>query len=86
MSVKIASSDRKIRNKKPIALFPTLWIGGRIYVHPQLPFNPPHRLRLSLLGIIKKGMGIRWFDKPRKNNHRLVFTLKRPALPNIDVK
>uniref|UniRef100_A0A2N9GHJ8 Cytochrome c assembly protein domain-containing protein n=1 Tax=Fagus sylvatica TaxID=28930 RepID=A0A2N9GHJ8_FAGSY len=31
-------------------------------------------------------MGIRWFDKPRKNNHRLVLTLKRPALPNIDAK
>ncbi|KAB1225124.1 hypothetical protein CJ030_MR1G008486 [Morella rubra] len=31
-------------------------------------------------------MGIRRFDKPRKNNHRLVLTLKRPALPNIDAK
>jgi hypothetical protein len=41
-------------------------------------------LRLSLLGVIKGGIGIRWFDKPRKNNHRLV--LKRPALPNIDAK
>lgn len=32
------------------------------------------------LGVIKGGIGIRWFDKPRKNNHRLVLTLKRPAL------
>ncbi|KAF3452417.1 hypothetical protein FNV43_RR02850 [Rhamnella rubrinervis] len=31
-------------------------------------------------------MGIRRFDKPRKNYHRLVLTLKRPALPNIDAK
>ncbi|KAK4377078.1 hypothetical protein RND71_003374 [Anisodus tanguticus] len=32
-------------------------------------------------------MGIRWFDKPRKNNHRLVLTLKRPALlKKIDAK
>ena len=38
------------------------------------------------LGVIKGGIGIRWFDKPRKNNHRLVLTLKRPALPNIDAK
>ena len=37
--VKIASSDREIINKKTIAFFR---IGGRIYVHPQLPFNP-HR-------------------------------------------
>lgn len=44
------------------------------------------KFRLSLLGVIKGGMGIRWFDKPRKNNHRLVLTLKRPALLNIDAK
>lgn len=44
------------------------------------------KLRLSLLGVIKGGMGIRWFDKPRKKNHRLVLTLKRPALLNIDAK
>jgi len=45
------------------------------------------KLRLSLLGVIKGGMGIRWFDKPRKNNHRLVLTLKRPALlKKIDAK
>lgn len=44
------------------------------------------KFRLSLLGVIKGGMGIRWFDKPRKNNHRLVLTLKRPALPNINAK
>ena len=37
------------------------------------------KFRLSLLGVIKGGIGIRWFDKPRKNNHRLVLTLKRPA-------
>ena len=44
------------------------------------------KFRLSLLGVIKGGIGIRWFDKPRKNNHRLVLTIKRPALPNIDAK
>lgn len=44
------------------------------------------KLWLSPLGVIKGGIGIRWFDKPRKNNHRLVLTLKRPALPNIDAK
>lgn len=44
------------------------------------------KFRLSLLGVIKGGMGIRWFDKSRKNNHRLVLTLKRPALLNIDAK
>lgn len=42
--------------------------------------------RLSLLGVIKGGMGIGWFDKPRKKTDRLVLTLKRPALPNIDAK
>lgn len=26
------------------------------------------KFRLSLLGVLKGGMGIRWFDKPRKNN------------------
>lgn len=44
------------------------------------------KFRLSPQGVIKGGMGIRRFDKPRKNNHRLVLTLKRPALPNIDAK
>ncbi len=42
--VKIASSDREIRNTKTIDLFPTLRIGGRIYVHPQLPFNPHRKI------------------------------------------
>ena len=42
--VKIASSDWEIRNTKTIALFPTLRIGGRIYVHPQLPFNPHRKI------------------------------------------
>ncbi|KAE9584272.1 hypothetical protein Lalb_Chr00c24g0406641 (mitochondrion) [Lupinus albus] len=37
--VKIASSDWEIRNKKTIALFPTLRIGGRIYVHPLLSIH-----------------------------------------------
>ena len=41
---------------------------------------------LFLRGVIKGGIGIRWFDKPRKNNHHLVLTLKRPALLNIDAK
>jgi len=31
-------------------------------------------------------MGIRRFDKPRKNNHHLVLRLKRPGLPNINAK
>uniref|UniRef100_A0A6N2NJ21 Cytochrome c assembly protein domain-containing protein n=1 Tax=Salix viminalis TaxID=40686 RepID=A0A6N2NJ21_SALVM len=35
---------------------------------------------VKIASIIKGGIGIRWFDKPRKNNHRLVLTLKRPAL------
>jgi hypothetical protein len=45
-----------------------------------------NKLRLSLLGVIKGGKGIRWFELPRKNKHRLVLTLKRPALSNIDAK
>uniref|UniRef100_A0A3Q7EF54 Uncharacterized protein n=1 Tax=Solanum lycopersicum TaxID=4081 RepID=A0A3Q7EF54_SOLLC len=32
--VKIASNDREIKNTKNIAIFPTLRIGGRVYVHP----------------------------------------------------
>lgn len=44
------------------------------------------KFRLYLLGVIKGGMGIRWFDKPRFLFHRLVLTLKRPVLPNIDAK
>uniref|UniRef100_A0A6N2N9V7 Uncharacterized protein n=1 Tax=Salix viminalis TaxID=40686 RepID=A0A6N2N9V7_SALVM len=50
---------------------------GRIYVYPQLHIG---KFVLFLRGVIKGGIGIRWFDKPRKNNHRLVLTLKRPAL------
>jgi len=75
--VKIASSDREIINTKTIVLYPTLRIGGRIYVYPQLHIG---KFLLFLRGVIKGGIGIRWFDKPRKNNHRLVLTLKRPAL------
>ncbi|MCD7449770.1 hypothetical protein HAX54_001339, partial [Datura stramonium] len=37
--VKIASNDQEIKNTKNIAIFPTFRIGGRIYVHPQLPFE-----------------------------------------------
>uniref|UniRef100_A0A6N2KNU4 Uncharacterized protein n=1 Tax=Salix viminalis TaxID=40686 RepID=A0A6N2KNU4_SALVM len=49
---------------------------GRIYVYPQL-----HIGNLCFYGrVIKGGIGIRWFDKPRKKHHRLVLTLKRPAL------
>ncbi|MCD9646876.1 Rpoc1p [Datura stramonium] len=45
------------------------------------------KFRLSLLGVINGGMGICWFDKPKKNNHRFVLTLKRPALlKKIDSK
>lgn len=36
------------------------------------------------LGVIKGGMGIRWFDKPRKN-HQFDTQATRP-LPNIDAK
>ena len=38
--VKIAYSDREIQKWKTIDFFPTLRIGRRIYVYPQLPFNP----------------------------------------------
>ena len=54
------------QSTKTIALYPTLRIGGRIYVHPLLPFHPP-RKRKYRLGVIKGRIGIRWFDKPRKN-------------------
>lgn len=50
MPVKIASNDREIINTKTIAFFPTLRIGGRIYVHPQLPFNPHRKIEAFSTG------------------------------------
>ena len=50
MPVKIASSDREIINTKTIAFFPTLRIGGRIDVHPQLPFNPHRKIEAFSTG------------------------------------
>ena len=38
--VKIAYSDGEIQKRKTIDFFPILRIGRRIYVYPQLPFNP----------------------------------------------
>lgn len=48
--VKIASKDRERKKKKAISLFPTLRIGGRIYVHPQLAFNPNRQIQAFYTG------------------------------------
>lgn len=59
--VKIASSDREIKKKKTIDFFPTLRIGGRIYVYPQLPFNPHRQIEAFSTG-----------SHQRRNGHTLV--------------
>jgi len=59
--VKIASNDREIKNTKNIAIFPTLRIGGRVYVHPQLPFNPHRKIEAFSTG-----------SHQRRNGHTLV--------------
>ena len=50
MLMKITSSDPEIINIRTIAFFPTLWIGGRIYVHPLLPFNPLRQIQAFFTG------------------------------------
>lgn len=64
--VKIASSDREIKNTKTMDLF-SFRTSGQAEGSMSIPnFLSIHigKFRLSLLGVIKGGMGIRWFDKP----------------------